>query len=230
MAGHERLGAAQRARRSRARGDRAGRPAPGRTARRCPSPTMRDVEHGDVPVGAHGHADRALELARAQAPCAPGPSAGPSPAWRVTSSAWTTTTAGIALAGERRLDPVVGLHDRQAARQASVPNAAVCSPSAGIASATRTPADRTTETTGRASTRSRTQPQAPLAPRAWRLSRHWPGTGRAPSRPGRRASSAAPGTTVTEPSIAAATTRIVPVAKPDERRVAGEVHARPSRP
>ena len=98
---------------------------------------------------------------------------------------------------------------------ASVLNAAVCSPRAGIASAMRTPADKTTETTGRASTRSRIQPQAPLAPRAWRLSRHLARKGTRPFSTRSPSQLSTAGTTVTEPSIAAATTRIVPVAKPE---------------
>ena len=96
----------------------------------------------------------------------------------------------------------------------STPETAVCSPSAGMASAIRIAAELTAEITGWRRTRSRIQPHAPEAPRACRRSRHLARYGMRPLLTRSPSQLRSAGTTVTEPSIAAPTTRIVPVAKP----------------
>src|SRR5918999_2756593 len=92
---------------------------------------------------------------------------------------------------------------------ASAPGTTVFIPRAGSASATRIPAETTTEITGHRRTRSRIQPQARPPPgRCRRWSR---GTRALLTRSPRRDRRA--GRTVSDPSTAIATTRIVAIAK-----------------
>ena len=86
---------------------------------------------------------------------------------------------------------------------------AVCRLSAGIARATSTAAAPIAETSGRRSTRSRTQPQTRGSP-SWRLRRQTSGTRTLSTRSPSHDSMA--GSTVSEPIIATATTIIVPIA------------------
>ena len=95
----------------------------------------------------------------------------------------------------------------------STPGSWLFMPNAGIARATSSPPARTSDTTGRRITRSITAPQA-------RDSR--PARLRLPMKGTRPFSTLSPsfestaGSTVSEPTMATATTRIVPVAKPEK--------------
>ena len=140
---------------------------------------------------------------------------------RVTSSACTDDDRRDLAARERGLHAVVGLHDRQVARQAVEP---------GWPCACRTPG-------------SPARPAGGRGQRADSAGRSARGRGSRPRRATRRRPRARPrngtrpfstrspsldsiaGSTVSEPITATATTRIVPMPKRRERRVAGEEHA-----
>ena len=98
------------------------------------------------------------------------------------------------------------------------PGLTVCIENAGIVSAASRPPASTTETSGRLSTRSRIAPQTRDSPRVlWRrLATH--GTRPFSVQPLRDRNESIAGSTVTEPSIATATTRIVPM--PNETNTA----------
>ena len=176
-----------------------------------PSPSIGIVDLGDRLVGADLDARPGLEQLGLRAPA------------RCSSSiaAWTCgrrhvvgldhDSAGMFSPGERRLDPVVGLHHREVARERVDARQRRCSAERRHRQRDQQRRPTTTATaSGRLSTRSRiARPDARLAARAAAAGR---GTGSGPCRRGRRASASTAGSTVSEPSIATATTRIVPVA------------------
>ena len=118
-----------------------------------------------VLVRADGRRRPAADIGPWRAPALELVDARAGPAGAVTSVGLDDDDRRQRAAGERRLDAVVGLHDRQVARQARRrPELTVCMFSAGSASASRIRPTATTETTGRASTRSRiAAPDARLA-------------------------------------------------------------------
>ena len=127
----------------------------------------------------------------------------------VTSLPSTTTSAETPSLGNASLTLLIVCTTAMSCGSDSSPASARCSPNAGIVSATSTPVATSAETSGRRSTRSTIRPQTfSLATRA--LTRPSSGTRpfsmRSPSFDSRA------GRTVTEPSIAIATTTIVPVA------------------
>ena len=141
-----------------------------------------------------------------------------------TSGALTTTLAGQRRAGERLLHPVVGLDDGEGLRERVRSRRGRC---AAAAPARRAPAARRRRgpPTARAGAGRgrRSRPRSGLRRRRGGAGR---GTGRAAGRPCRRASRAAAGRTVSEPSTATATTRIV--ATPKEAKVASPVRNMPA--
>ncbi len=95
----------------------------------------------------------------------------------------------------------------------AAPGLIVCRPSAGIASATISPPAITSETTGRARTRPTIAPQTRDSPLVrWRSLETY-GTRPFSVQPLRPRNESIAGRTVSEPTIATATTRIVPTAK-----------------
>ena len=127
----------------------------------------------------------------------------------VTSSALTTTVAAAFSPGNAAVMRSNVLMTGVSFGIASMPALAVCMPSVGSASATRMPAETTAESSGRRSTRSSTAVHTRDSSRwAMRLPRNGmrPLSMRSPSL------ESMAGRTVSEPTIATPTTRIVPVA------------------
>ena len=127
----------------------------------------------------------------------------------VTSSALTTTPAAAFSPGNAAVRRSYVLMTGVSFGIASMPALAVCMPSAGMVSATSTPAESTAATFGRRSTRSRI---AVHMRDSVRLARRLPRNGMRPLSMRSPSFESRAGSTVSEPSIATPTTTIVPVA------------------
>ncbi len=133
-----------------------------------------------------------------------------------TFAACTTTSAGVGAPG-KAATAALYVFTIGSSRGMSVKlGSFVCMPRTGVAAATRSPPARTSESTGRRSTRSRTKPQKRDSPAACFF---LPTSGIRPRSTRSPSFASIAGRTVTDPMTAERTTSIVPIAMPVKMRL-----------